>query len=141
MASNKRILVPVDGSACSVHALAYAGKKQLASKGVRIFVLNVQPSLLPSRTITRSMIHEYQTRNSQAALKRARTVIKRMSLQAECHTQIGDPAPTIVKFAEGKRCGEIVMGNSGLGAVAGLVLGSVARKVIFLARCPVVLVK
>jgi nucleotide-binding universal stress UspA family protein len=141
MASNMRILVPVDGSACSVHALEYAGKRQLASKDVRIFVLHVQPGLHPSRTITPAMIDEYQARNSQAALKRVRAVIKRMSLNAECDIQVGDPAPTIVKFARGKRCGEIVMGNSGLGAIAGLVLGSVARKVILMARCPVVLVK
>jgi nucleotide-binding universal stress UspA family protein len=33
------------------------------------------------------------------------------------------------------------MGNSGSGAVAGFILGSVARKVIFLARTLVVLVK
>jgi nucleotide-binding universal stress UspA family protein len=47
----------------------------------------------------------------------------------------------IVEVARNMKCGEIVMGNSGLGAVAGLVLGSVARKVVYLAKGPVTLVK
>ena len=47
----------------------------------------------------------------------------------------------VVAVARQRKCDEIVLGNSGLGAVAGLLLGSVARKVIALARTPVVLVK
>jgi nucleotide-binding universal stress UspA family protein len=64
-----------------------------------------------------------------------------LGLDVTPQTQIGNPAEVIVAFARHRKCGEIVMGNSGLGGVAGLLLGSVARKVIFLARIPVVLVK
>ena len=74
-------------------------------------------------------------------MKPAIAAIKRLKLDATCHTQIGDPASTIVAFAKKKGCNEIVMGNNGLGAVAGLIMGSVARKVVFLAQTPVVLVK
>ena len=74
-------------------------------------------------------------------MKPALTAIKRLKLDAACYTEIGDPAPTIVAFANRKRCNEIVMGNNGLGAVADLIMGSVARKVVLLAKTPVVLVK
>ncbi|MCJ9712965.1 universal stress protein, partial [Bordetella hinzii] len=40
-----------------------------------------------------------------------------------------------------KQCDRIVMGTRGLGAVGGLVLGSVAQKVIHLSPVPVTLVK
>lgn len=137
----KRILVPVDGSASSIHALEYAARRQRMSEGLEILVLNVQPSIRPSRTLSRGLIAEHQSRNAEAALKPALAAIKRLKLNITPQTQIGNPAAVIVAFARHRNCGEIVMGNSGLGAVAGLLLGSVARKVIFLSRIPVVLVK
>ena len=137
----KRILVPVDGSECSIHALEYAARRQRATDGLEILVLNVQPSIRPSRTLSRGLIAEHQSRNAEAALKPALAAIKRLGLNTTPQPQLGNPAETIVAFARHRRCGEIVMGNSGLGGVAGLLVGSVARKVIFLARVPVVLVK
>jgi nucleotide-binding universal stress UspA family protein len=137
----EKLLVPVDGSECSMHALAYAASRQRTSPDIEIIVLHVQPSMRPSRVVTRELIAEYQDRNSKAALKPARAIIKRSRLDATCHILIGDPARTIVQFSEKKKCTEVVIGNSGLGAVAGLVLGSVARKVLHLAQTPVVLVK
>jgi nucleotide-binding universal stress UspA family protein len=137
----RRILVPVDGSACSIHALEYAARRQRSSDGLEILVLNVQASIRPSRTLSRGLIAEHQSRNAEAALKPTLAAIKRLGLDVTPQTQIGNPAEVIVAFARHRKCGEIVMGNSGLGGVAGLLLGSVARKVIFLARIPVVLVK
>ena len=137
----KRVLVAVDGPACSIHALEYAARRQRTFDGLEILVLNVQPSIRPSRTLSRGLIAEYQSRNAVAALKPALAAIKRLGLETTPQTQIGNPPAVIVAFARHRRCGEIVVGNSGLGGVAGLVLGSVARKVILLARIPVVLVK
>lgn len=138
---NHKILVPVDGSDCSIHALEYAARRQETSEGVEILVLNVQSSMRPSRTLTRSLISEYQTRNFEEAMKPVRAALRRLRIEAKCHKRIGNPAQTIVAFAQAKRCTEIAMGNRGLGAMAGIVLGSVARKVIVTARVPVVLVK
>ena len=137
----KRILVPVDGSACSIRALRYAAQRQRESAATEILVLNVQPSIRPSRTLTRSLIDEHQQRGAEAALKPALAVIKRLELAVPCHIAIGEPARTIVAFAQKKQCAEIAMGNNGFGAIAGLVLGSVARKVVYLAKTPVILVK
>ena len=39
------------------------------------------------------------------------------------------------------KCDLIVMGTHGMGAVSGMLLGSVAAKTVHLARCPVMLVR
>jgi nucleotide-binding universal stress UspA family protein len=137
----KSLLVPVDGSDCSMHALEYAAARQKASPEIKVVVLHVQPSMRPSRVLTRDLIAEHQKRSAETALKPALAAARKLKLDVTMHTEIGDPAAVIVAFAQKKRCGEIVMGNSGLGALAGLVMGSVARKVVFLAKTPVVLVK
>lgn len=95
----KRILVPVDGSVCSIHALEYAARRQRTSDGIEILVLNVQPSIRPSRTLSRGLIAEHQSRNAEAALKPALAAIKRLGLNATPQTQIGNPAEVIVAFA------------------------------------------
>lgn len=53
------------------------------------------------------------------------------------HIGVGDPAEVIVQYAEDKRCEQIVMGPRGMGTMSNLVLGSVASKVIPLAKAPV----
>jgi nucleotide-binding universal stress UspA family protein len=141
MALGGKLVVPVDGSPHSLRALRYAGKRQLAMQQGRILVLNVQSPLPASRFVSRAMIDEHQSREGEAALKPARELIKRMKLDADIHVRTGEPAAVITDFAKQVRCGEIVMGTRGLGRVAGLVLGSVATKVLVLAPCPVTLVK
>ena len=95
----KRILVPVDGSACSIHALEYAARRQRESDGLEILVLNVQPSIRPSKTLSRGLIAEHQSRNAEAALKPALAAIKRLRLNTTPQTQIGNPAEIIVAVA------------------------------------------
>ena len=137
-----KILVPVDGSAAALRALEHAGsRKREASGNVSIIVLNVQAPLPPSRYVTRSMIREYNSRMSVAALRSARTTARRLGLDARFYSRRGDPATTVARFARAMSCGEIVMGTRGRGRTAIFVLGSVALRVVQLARAPVTLVK
>ena len=57
------------------------------------------------------------------------------------HVRVGTAASEIADCAAEQGCDAIVMGSRGLGAVGGLVLGSVAHKVAHLAPVPVTLVK
>ncbi|MCC7083177.1 MAG: universal stress protein [Burkholderiales bacterium] len=61
-------------------------------------------------------------------------------LTAAAEVAIGDIAPSIARRASELGCDLIVMGTRGMGAVANLVLGSVATKVIHMADVPVMLV-
>ena len=52
----------------------------------------------------------------------------------------GPEAESILKVAESRKADLIVMGTRGLGAVKGFLVGSVSRKVIHYASCPVMVV-
>ena len=53
----------------------------------------------------------------------------------------GDPAQEIIAAAGDRQADLIVVGSRGHGRLAGLLLGSVAQKVVSLAPCPVVVVR
>ena len=133
----KKLLIPIDGSEAATRALKFAAKIPDAA----LFVLNVQLPFRPSRRVSKALIAEHQRRGADEALAPVRALIKRSKIQARLFTAIGDPASTITAFAKKRRCFAIVMGNRGRGPFAGLMLGSVANKVIYLAACPVTIVK
>jgi nucleotide-binding universal stress UspA family protein len=133
----KKLLIPVDGSEASTRALKFAAK----IPGAALFVLHVKPPLYSSRYVTKAMIKEHQRRGADHALAPARALIKRSKMEARLYTAVGDAASTIATFAKKRRCFAIVMGNRGRGRFAGMMLGSVANKVIYLAACPVTIVK
>jgi nucleotide-binding universal stress UspA family protein len=135
--ATKKLLVPVDGSSSALRALKWAVRTPDAA----ILILNVQPAISSSGFVSKRMIVEHQKRGAEEALAPARALLKRLKIDARTYTAIGEPATTIVAFAEKSRCSAIVMGSRGLGHVAGLMLGSVAAKVIYLASCPVTVVK
>jgi len=120
-----------------LRALKYAAKAHDAE----LLVLNVQTKLPSSRFVSKRMIAQHQERSADEALARARALIERGKLTARTFSQIGEPATTIVEFAKKHRCAAIVMGSRGQGPITGMVLGSVAAKVIYLASCPVTVVK
>ena len=76
-----------------------------------------------------------------AALKSARDRLDAARIPYTFHIGIGEPAEIIAQYAREKECDQIIMGTRGLGSVGGLLLGSVAMKVLHLASVPVLLVK
>jgi nucleotide-binding universal stress UspA family protein len=139
--STRNILIPVDGSPNSLRALKHAAERFRDSAHAHLLLLNVQPALPASRHVPKSMIKDHQQRMSEEALAPARALAARLGVTFDCYLRVGDPAEIIASFAHRTQCREIVMGTRGLGRVRGLLLGSVATKVIHLAAVPVTLVK
>jgi nucleotide-binding universal stress UspA family protein len=138
----KRILVPVDGSNTSLRAVRHVVALARDGASVNIVLLHVLPATLQTRSRSRKRAQQLAdltatdraTASAQALLERARLPFRR-------HVRFGAPADAILDVAKRERCDQIVMGTRGLGAIAGLVLGSVAMKVLQLATVPVTLVK
>ena len=138
------ILVPIDGSKTALRAIGHAITQ---AKRIRahVHLLNVQ--LLPDIYRTE---HEYlavalnrqlTTRRAEAILKPAVARLQRAHVPHTVHIVYGDIAPSIARAVRRLKCDSIVMGTRGLGPIGGLLLGSVATKVIHLVKTPITLVK
>lgn len=139
-----RIVIPVDGSDRSLAAVRYAaGRLAQATRHLEIHLLNVQPPL-PSAAATfidSAVLRDFHRDEGVKALAGARKLLDEAGLRHVSNTIVGEPAETIAAYAEQQDCAGIVMGTRGLGHAAGLLLGSVAHKVLQLSKVPVTLVK
>jgi len=143
-----KILVPVDGSECAVRAVREAIKVANDSKGAQLHLLNVQLPLISGHAkmfLRHNVLEHGHTFHAQAegeaALATVLPVVAESGIPFESEMRTGQYGETIANYAKEKQCDRIVMGTRGLGAVGGLLLGSVARKVIHLADVPITLVK
>ena len=136
------ILVAVDGSKNALRAVNYAAShaKLTASE---VHVLNVQaiPDYYGMVGAYRTELRKLVSQHSHAILNVASKRLNRAGVPHTVHTAYGNIAPAIVRTARRLRCSSIVIGTRGLGPVATLVLGSVARAVVHLSSVPVTLVK
>ncbi|MBM3344612.1 MAG: universal stress protein [Betaproteobacteria bacterium] len=139
------ILVAVDGSENSDRVVDFLIKRcGWYKEPAQVHLLNVQLPLVGVNVkmfISQDTVNEYYRDEGNAALKRARERLDAAGIQYTHHISVGDPAQMIVEFAQSKGCDHILMGSRGLGAVSGLVLGSVATKVLHLTDLPVMLVR
>lgn len=141
----QRILVPVDGSETAVRAVDYALRLvRGAREPVELHLLTVQPPIVSGGVrmfFKHEEIEAYYQDSGQTALRAARARLDQAGQAYVQQVRVGPIGETIAAYAQEQRCDHIVMGTRGLGAVSGMVLGSVATKVIHLADAPVTLVK
>ena len=141
----RKILVPIDGSENALRALRHV----IASQGdyrepAAVVLVNVQQPIVSGGVrmfVDRQQLDDLYAEQGEAALAPARDIAAAAGVPAEHHTMVGDAAEAITKMARDTGCGMVVMGTRGLGAVTGMLLGSVATKVIHLSDVPVMLVK
>jgi len=139
-----RILVPIDGSDCSLRALKEAVRMAQYDDASEVHLLNVQIPIVSGHArlfLDKDEVQSYYRSEGKTALDRAVPEPERAGVKYTLETRVGQSGETIADYADEKRCDHIVMGTRGLGEVAGLLLGSVARKVIHLSSVPVTLVK
>ena len=140
----RTILVPVDGSESSLRAVQAAIKAAQELNGANLHVITVQAPII-SGNVTRFFSAEhiqgyYQDEGSNAMLP-AKTLLDESGLTYQDQVVVGPVAKTIADYAKKNNCDLIIMGTRGLGSVTGLVLGSIATKVLSLTDLPVTLVK
>lgn len=140
-----KLLVAVDGSDSADrainHVIKQAGRYR---EPVEVHLLNVQLPLVGVNIklfISLDDLNAYYHDEGMKTLRSARRKLDAAGIKCLFHVGVGDPARVIVQYAEDQQCEQIVMGSRGMGAVANLVLGSVATKVIHLTKVPVLLVK
>jgi nucleotide-binding universal stress UspA family protein len=140
-----KLLVPIDGSECSLRALDHAIALACARESAELVLLHVNPDPIVYGEIQVyaevGRIRELQMRQSEAVLGPAAEKAREAGVTCRTDIEQGDAATVIARHADALRCGAIVMGTRGMSAIGNLLLGSVATKVVHLANVPVTLVK
>ncbi|MGB0599658.1 MAG: universal stress protein [Rubripirellula sp.] len=136
----QEILVPVDFSECSIHALRFA-QRVAAGSNSRLHLLYVDddPILIDAAT-DQSFRDEHEDKMSMRFVN-LMPVEDRERFRTVMAIQLGTAYQVIEDYARDKEIDMIVMGNVGRSALADAVLGSVTAHVIRHADCPVLSVQ
>lgn len=140
-----KILLPFDGSDCALRAVDHLIAHSAWFREVpEIHLLHVHAPIPIGRVqghIGKETLQAYYLEESQEQLSPAQARLDAAGRFHTTHIHVGQPAEVIAKIAGELKCDLIVMGSHGRSGVAGLVMGSVASRVLHLASCPVLLVK
>ncbi|MEO8040614.1 MAG: universal stress protein [Betaproteobacteria bacterium] len=141
----RKILIAVDGSENSLRAVRHViAEKDVYREPLSAVLITVQPPVVSGAVkmfLNAEQIEHHYREQGEAALAGARDLLAAAGIPVEHRILVGDVAQTIVRVAKDQGCAQIVMGTRGRGSVAGMILGSVATRVIALADVPVLLLK
>jgi len=137
-----KVLIPVDGSENALRAVKLVVRKgSMYKEPLEIHLLNVQhpfPGTVRGVHAESEKFHHDEGIKSLAA---ARKVLDDAGMKYVYHIIVGDASEVVAHFVKDKQIEQLVMGTRGAGAVANMLLGSVATKVLHLVDVPVLLVK
>lgn len=143
--SPDRILLATDGSPDA--ALAARRAAGLAKAfGSELHVVHVvpvsDPYYLADEDVEGPSLYEEDEKQARRLLDREVARIEGMGAGVEkAHLKIGEPDAEIVALGEEIDADTIVLGSRGLGPLARMPVGSVARSVVSHAHCPVLVVR
>ena len=139
-----RILVPVDGSENSMHAVEFiASRTTLLGSNPEIEVLNVQLPL-PARAcrlVGQDSLTRYYEDEAAKVFEPVRAELNKVGFQAGEAFLVGEASDSIAAEAEKFGADLIVMGSRGQTALRGLFFGSVSNGVLAKSKCPVLMLR
>ena len=139
-----KVLVPVDGSKTADRAVRHVVKLAQAGEAYEVHLVNVQEAAdAPEvrRFLKEADVRRRQLEHGADTLRSARRLLDAAGIAYREHVLIGDPAEEIAALAKRRKVDKIIMGTHGRGTLAGMLMGSVASKVLHRAAVPVTLVK
>lgn len=137
----KRILIATDGSQGAGTALEQ-GFELAQDVGASVTVVYVRhsPTSILGAPYYQDMISE-EARHARGVIADAKLYATRYDVEVAYEAVEGDPVDTILELARARDVDLIVVGSRGLGAVRGLVLGSVSNAILHQADRPVLVAK
>ena len=139
----RKVLVPIDGSECSLRAVQYLLDAAASGPRPDIHLVNVQVKLPTDvgQFVSRENIHDFHHEQSGNALHPAAERLAAAGIPFTAHEEVGSTAERIAALATELGCDHIVMGTHGRSALTEFLVGSTTLKVLHQAKVPVVLVK
>lgn len=145
-----RLVLPFDGSPSAVRAVDYVIDlaKRIDNGKVTVDLVNVQNAAAGLPGFFTRDAADVAAKLAQSSLEEGSRLLagvveklEKARIAVKTKVLVGEPAHEIASYANDNGAEAIVMGTRGLGAVGGLVLGSIAAKVVHLVKVPVTLVK
>ncbi len=135
----RNVLIPVDGSPNSLHAVRHVVKEFARQPGMAVHLLNVQAPF--SRHIaqfasrkSRESFHEDQARKALAGV---RDMLDAAAVPYTVHLEVGRKAEAITATAERLDCDRIVMSTARKNSLTRMIEASVTNRVLELTKVPV----
>ena len=135
----KKILVPIDFSDDSFRALDAA--LEMVSEDGKIIALHVLPELHPVEFGERYHTVTPESREQHVRAEFAKRLADPRYARVEVAVRFDDPGRGIAEFAEENDIELIVMSSHGRTGLKRLLIGSVAERVVRLAKCPVLVLR
>ncbi|KAK1268159.1 Universal stress protein A-like protein [Acorus gramineus] len=162
MKKKQKVMVAIDESECSHHALEWAldnlrdsilssPSSASVAEERTLIVYTAQPltnlSYLTAASygsappeLVRSL-QENQKKIALALLEQAKEICAKRGVVAETITEAGDPKEAICEAVDKLKVNLLIMGNHGRGPIRRVFLGSVSNYCVHNAKCPVLVVK
>lgn len=139
-----KILVAVDGSRFTKRMLAYlTAHDEFLGNRHQYTVLTVVPGL-PNRAMVvldKAVVRDHYEAEAERVFKPIRAFLARQGIAASYVSRVGAAGELIARQALTGRFDLLIMGSHGHGVLSGLVMGSVAAKVLASCKTPLLLVR
>jgi nucleotide-binding universal stress UspA family protein len=142
----RTILLAFDGSDNAKRALQYIIDFAADAPGtLKVHVLNAQQEpVIYGEFVTAGTVEDLNKSflaKSQHTLDEAATALRVAGIDHQTHGVLGNVAEQVDAAVKRLGCDTVVMGTRGLGGFTGMLLGSVANRVVHEVSVPVLLVK
>ncbi len=137
--AEKTVVVPIDFSDDAFAALSTA--REVAHESTALHVLHVLPILEPAEPGIMWHTVDDAGRRQHATEALGEELAKRGFGELTVAIRFGDPGHEIADYAEEVKAALVVVSSHGRSSWQRLLIGSVADRVVRLARCPVLLIR
>jgi nucleotide-binding universal stress UspA family protein len=139
-----KILLAVDGSIYTKRMLAYvAAHDEWLGARHQYTLLNCAPKVgdYVESSVGNDVARKFEDEAAEIVLTPIRAFFAQQGIDASCVKAVGHAADVIAETARSGKYDLLIMGSHGQGMVAGIVLGSVAMKVLAKCSTPVLLIR
>jgi nucleotide-binding universal stress UspA family protein len=140
-----KILIAIDGSKSAQRAVKYAivlAKQLAAPPHITLVTVHDDTGLRHlAKRLPKNGLEDYFRDLSDHDLKPTRKLLDKAGVPHDMVIKLGHVVEQILETANSEKFDMLVLGSKGRSGLSDLVLGSVAHRLIALARQPVVLVK
>ena len=134
-----KVLVPVDGSPNSLHAVRRVVNEFAKDRGMEIHLLNVQApfSRHVAQFASRKNRDSFHHDEAEKSLRPVRRMLDRAGVPHTVHIEVGRKAEVIAATAQRLRCDHIVMSTARKNSLTRMLEASVTNRVLELTTVPV----